>query len=542
MALTEKIRVLFEVDDKGSFGKFRTSIAQADGATGKFKAGLSSLGGALKANAAEAAVAAGAALVAFGTASVKAFQETALESGKAADAIGISVEEASRLKEVAGDLGVDLGTVQGAMQKMNKAAADGVIDVEGFGNAVVKTSDGTVDSYQSFINAATAIGAIEDPAKRAKAAQETFGKSYGEIAELMEMDAKSLRKALDGVSNAKVIDDEDLRNAREFRDAIDQLKGKFEDLQNEVGGALVPVLTDFIGQLEAIDATMRALPFVDGIGDIIKWGGELQKLFSPFDELKGVIDLFGGETLELGENMAKLAIDQLAAEKAAKELATTTSVLATDFADLDKKAYLAEDAIRDAEDATRGLDDAYGTLIGTLDQQDAWANVQTAMWNYHADIDVTEQETRDYTRALGEMVLGLEGVPEETKANLITQLQEGDIATVEAYLQTWALGVNVPVRFVGQGNVGFMKNARGTPPGGSPGGLTLVGEEGPELVNMPRGAHVTPAGETARLMSGGGGSGVGGGGVTNIYTAANPNAVIAAIKQYERMNGTGWRR
>lgn len=33
------------------------------------------------------------------------------------------------------------------------------------------------------------------------------------------------------------------------------------------------------------------------------------------------------------------------------------------------------------------------------------------------------------------------------------------------------------------------------------GGLTLVGEQGPELVNMPRGASVTPAHKTEQLLN-----------------------------------------
>ena len=33
------------------------------------------------------------------------------------------------------------------------------------------------------------------------------------------------------------------------------------------------------------------------------------------------------------------------------------------------------------------------------------------------------------------------------------------------------------------------------------GGLTLVGEKGPELVNMPRGASVTPAHKTEQLLN-----------------------------------------
>jgi len=35
------------------------------------------------------------------------------------------------------------------------------------------------------------------------------------------------------------------------------------------------------------------------------------------------------------------------------------------------------------------------------------------------------------------------------------------------------------------------------------GGATIVGEQGPEIVNMPRGAQVFNAGETAQMMGGG---------------------------------------
>jgi len=39
----------------------------------------------------------------------------------------------------------------------------------------------------------------------------------------------------------------------------------------------------------------------------------------------------------------------------------------------------------------------------------------------------------------------------------------------------------------------------------------------------------------------GSGSSSGGDRPINIYTQANPNDVVAAIKQYERLNGRGWR-
>jgi hypothetical protein len=44
----------------------------------------------------------------------------------------------------------------------------------------------------------------------------------------------------------------------------------------------------------------------------------------------------------------------------------------------------------------------------------------------------------------------------------------------------------------------FSLFARGT--NNAPGGMALVGERGPELVNLPRGSQVTPANETANTL------------------------------------------
>ncbi len=50
------------------------------------------------------------------------------------------------------------------------------------------------------------------------------------------------------------------------------------------------------------------------------------------------------------------------------------------------------------------------------------------------------------------------------------------------------------------GNMSFGKNATGTE--NWSGGMTWLAENGPELVNLPRGSRVTSAAETRRMMSG----------------------------------------
>jgi hypothetical protein len=78
-----------------------------------------------------------------------------------------------------------------------------------------------------------------------------------------------LREALDGVSEAKVIDEAELKKAREFRDALDTLKGRFEDVSMAVGEELVPVLTDLADAIEDVDAAAEKLG-LGGLGAGLK--------------------------------------------------------------------------------------------------------------------------------------------------------------------------------------------------------------------------------------------------------------------------------
>ena len=80
--------------------------------------------------------------------------------------------------------------------------------------------------------------------------------------------------------------------------------------------------------------------------------------------------------------------------------------------------------------------------------------------------------------------MSLDEMPDEQKTKILAQIEEGDIATVNGILFEWAKGVNVPVRFAGQ-RVGRLQR-RSAAGGYTCGGLTLVGEQGPEFVEMPQ--------------------------------------------------------
>jgi phage-related minor tail protein len=152
------------------------------------------------------------------------------------------------------------------------------------------------------------------------------------------------------------------------------------------------------------------------------------------------------------------------------------------------------------------------------------------MYMYHSETGRSEQETRDYVRAIAEMVMALEGVPPETKAQLIATLDAGNIAAVESRLNQIARNriVSISGQVVGSGLRNEMEGrANGGPvTAGTP---YLVGERGPEIVVPGRSGTVIP---NNRI-------GVGGGINVAIYPKTLPTdrELIDLVTNLRRRNG-----
>ncbi len=136
----------------------------------KLKAGSKVAFDAISANAATFATAAAGAVVTFAAQGISAFQDLALSADKFAGATGLAVEEASRLMEVAGDLGIEAGTVETAIGKMNQNLGKSPDLFEELGVQVEYAKDGTVDANETFLNVIDRLNKIKDPAERARVA------------------------------------------------------------------------------------------------------------------------------------------------------------------------------------------------------------------------------------------------------------------------------------------------------------------------------------------------------------------------------------
>jgi hypothetical protein len=195
---------------------------------------------------------------------------------------------------------------------------------------------------------------------------------------------------------------------------------------------------------------------------------------------------------------------------------------------------------------------AYDTLKGKFDNKQAWQNAQDAvgeLMTVMADSESTwrdlETAADDAALAYADFIVQSDSIPDETKTLLITELDQGNLDVVRAFLDAVQKGFTVPLIPEIRNSKGVVQALGsygrvmpgGTNVRGATGGivtqptLAVIGEAGPEAVvplNRTPGSSPLPGG-------------LGGSMNVVINTAADPNSVIAAIKQYERLNGKGWR-
>jgi len=479
MGLEERIRIVVDVvTDKASTGmaSFRTSVGEADGVMGKFRAGAGAAMESVKANAGALAMAGGAALFAFGKASVSAFQDTALAAGKFSDATGVSVEEASKWRAVADDFDINADAIQGSILKMSTELGKSEGAFKQYGIEVVRAKDGTVDANATFINTATTIGAIKDPIERATAAKKLMGKSFTEVSRLMEMDAASLKAALDSTSEAQIIDDGELQKARDYQAAMDNLGDIVEDLKLQFGEALVPMLTEAANALKGVNDAANAALGEGGLGKLLSWAQKLGPLREVGDAIKGINEAINpeieGKISDTAFAMADLGEESSDAAPALQS-AGNAAVIAAGKADRLK-------------DSIQTLTEKWQTLKGALDEREAFLNLEQSFddlkvkgqeaWDAAASgAEDATAKSRDYELAtIGakqkviDYLAEVLKLPPERATNILAAYDQGQFDWVEAQLNILTRNRTMNLSIQASGGIGYTpltqtKKAKGGP-------------------------------------------------------------------------------
>ena len=245
-SLGDKITVVIDVvTNKATAGlkDFRSAVTEAQGFTGKLKAGVGALsetfGAAIKSPAAMATAVTAVGAAAFKTA--ESAMNLGLAVGDLADRTGLSAEEASRLLEVTSDLGISSESLGSVLNKLNRSVDPAKF--EQLGIAIARTSSGTVDINQTFLNVIDRLNGISDPTQRATVATQLLGKNWQSVSELISRGADNVSKSLAAVGDEKIFNENDVKQSREMRDSFADLSDAVGEMAAELGKNLIPVMT-----------------------------------------------------------------------------------------------------------------------------------------------------------------------------------------------------------------------------------------------------------------------------------------------------------
>jgi hypothetical protein len=538
-----RIPIITDLQDKGirdakkAFGDFKTAIGNAEGGLGKFQAGSKVVFDTVKANAGNLAIAGGAAFVAFAGQGIKAFQDLALQAGKFADATGLAVQDASRYIEFAGDIAVPIDAIEGAIGRLNKTIGTDPDMVRNLGVDLVYLKDGSLDVNETFLNTIQRIKDIKDPAEKARVAAKLLGKGWQATAELIEMGATDVRKALESVSDEQVIDPAELERAKKFRDTMDDLADKTKKIALALGEFLVPIITDIV---EIIDKA------VTGLGDMYGW---LQKQWKKtyfsdaWDSLNETADMVFEDIKTGFSDVWSMFSDQKEVIPVFAEDMRNARQDAKDFKEAIKEARNPLDELTTSVDkaaiAIGNAEAAWKNLIGQFEREVSFDKLDTDLNTLRETAIAAFSGGKEEMDAFNAAQLVVaedfakfaENFPPELSTQLAIEVNSMDLERLERaaglvkFLESpiGSGGVDPSIyRRVSTPLVAGARASGGPVAGGS---SYLVGERGPELFTPGTSGNITPN------------NALGGGSITVNVQGADPNEVVRALQAYTRTNG-----
>lgn len=457
------------------------------------------------------AIAGAAAATGIGLA-VKGTIDAADDMSKAAAKFGIPIETLSRLA-YAGDLsGVSLDTLGTSVSKLSRQMADAAAGsksaIDAFANVGVEFANadgGLRDADAVLQDLADRFAAMPDGAAKTAAAMELMGRGGAAMIPMLNGGSEALRKMMAEASTfGQVFDAEMGGQAEQFNDNISRLQGSFGKLAADLTKQLLPHLAAFSEWMVAngpavanavarmVEFGAAFVPIGQAIAQGIKIGGD-------------ALVAFAGEVRRDAEAIASFAAsvrDGMAA--AATAVANGITAMEQAFVGLRAKF------VQVGRDLIAGLIEGLSGAVGAL-----WSKAQeiggglvdrfNQVFDRHSPSRVFADMGRDLMAGLSGGLTSMQGHVQgeaqsfasslaSTFAGVLTGAQ--DFRDALSGILSQAGGSLLQAGIGGLfGNLpGFASGTRY-----APGGWSIVGEHGPEAMNVPRGSTITPNSQLAGL-------------------------------------------
>jgi len=515
-SFTERISVIIDVTtNKAVSGlkDFRSAVSEAQGFTGKLKAGVSSLGStfglAAAGPAALGAAVAGGAKIAFDAAQEWAALGEQVDNF--ATVTGFSYDAASRWIETAGDLGIEASTLQSTLGKLNKTVNPELFDK--LGVSIARTSSGAVDAAGTFENVLQKLRDIKDPTEQAQVAAKLLGRGWQSVAPLIARSAQDIKSQLEGVADVKVFTADEIKRSKEFKDKLRELDDKFTELKETVGQEVVPALTDAFGMIIKLADGMAWLD-----DQTQKLGFSLTDLELPnpaewawdwgWSQLEPVWNAFNREAPKISSSVAGLG-------DAAGMAARAVGLLADQQKRIADHTYIAKDSLDGARTALKKYQDQIkgrNDLIDLVTELDDISTKLNGITMLHAANQISDREywlqsaqlTGDAQVALSDYIDTLDTLPPTVKKKLLLEFDPNApdrfLRDLQAELDRRKVTVGVVPRYVTGPQDGPDTGPRPRDNGGSTRGESASGfgrtTSGPVniTVNVPPNANLVDIG------------------------------------------------
>ena len=271
-------------------------------------------------------MAAGGALVGLAGLAVKAGQN-ADEINTLAKQTGVATDELQKMQYASDLIDVDVSTITGSLRKMKKNLDS---NTEAFENLGVATKENGQfrEITDIFYDTVEALGQIPNETERDIAAMDIFGKSADELAGIIDDGGASLKALGEEAENLGVIiPEEDLQRANELNDQLDRLKAEILPTITQLGIKVIEAIQPYLPAIQdAITKICDSLQNVSPqlvliVGGILAATAALSPLFSFLSSLSSVISTVAGSAGSLSGAFAGISAPILAIVAAIGSLA-----------------------------------------------------------------------------------------------------------------------------------------------------------------------------------------------------------------------------
>jgi len=419
-----------------------------------------------------------------------------------------------------------------AMSRLVQVADDVFLSQEALNNAMsIGAKKGLDMSVEGILKLADTYNALGTVQEKNKLLNDNFGRSGLAVGKLLELGSEGIRKNMDAISDSLVVTKQSVETAYAYKQSVDALNDSLDGMSNAIAQGTMPALTgfnqemaDFVESVNesgvvtkvlsgALDIASKALMFWDGVlsGDISKWiiakeGAKgFTKALEEIPAALAAIEISGSDmmgivgsltgieneyTANVATNNAELLtlMEERAALKRAGYSEESTQIAEID-AKLDANAANAGENAAAHELATQRIILSYAQQVLAADgltQEEAAALIQQGVdWGIYSETAAAEMN--EVITKAGELTTKINNIP--TQKTVKIDFSVAPLPNFSTF---------------GYQDDTTADDGPGTATGAmSSGGMTTVGERGPELVDLPRGARVYSNTESKQMASGG---------------------------------------